>query len=426
MAEAALSDDEVAGLESEMAKVCGVLNAATGQLVSLVAKVVATGAWQQAGICSPGHYVAWQCGLSPARARSLVSMANRLDELPATGAALRAGAISEDQAAVVCRHAPASTDAEMAAFARQATVSQLRCSLSRYVFAGGGDGEAAEDTGSAAPEEVRSVSFGSDEDGSWRLSARLPADQGAAVEAALVEARDRLFRSGEVDGTGDGPPDSPARVSWADALVGLAEGSLATAALARPHSQRHQVLVHLDIDRPGGPAAWVHGGAALPEALRRLVTCDASLRPVWQAKGTAVSVGRAQRAVPARTRLAVEERDRGCVVPGCDRTRWLQVHHVVHWEDGGPTDTANLALLCAAHHRAHHRGVLGIEGDADAPGGLVFADHRGRRLPACGRPVTPPQPPHQAAAALGIATDGWAHPCGERMDQRWLHFNEAS
>jgi hypothetical protein len=123
------------------------------------------------------------------------------------------------------------------------------------------------------------------------------------------------------------------------------------------------------------------------------------------------------------------------VVPGCDRTRWLQVHHIVHWEDGGPTDTAqgsgaellaSLALLCAAHHRAHHRGVLGIEGDADQRDGLVFTDRRGRPLAACGRPVPPGQPPVVAAAGLGIAADGWAHPSGERLDQRWLYFNEAS
>ncbi|MDQ6798093.1 MAG: HNH endonuclease, partial [Actinomycetota bacterium] len=50
---------------------------------------------------------------------------------------------------------------------------------------------------------------------------------------------------------------------------------------------------------------------------------------------------------PNRTRLAIEERDGGCRVPGCDRTRWLHVHHVVHWEDGGATDTSNLMSLCS-------------------------------------------------------------------------------
>jgi len=402
-----------------MAEVCGVLNAATGRLVALIAKAVATGAWQQGGICSPGHWVAWQCGLSPARARSLVSMANRLGGLPATRAALEAGRLSEDQVAVVCRHAPASTDAEMAAFAQRATVSQLSRSLSRYVFAGGDNGQPAEDTGSAPPEEVRTVSFSHHDDGSWRLSARLPADQGAAVEAALVEARDALFRSGE--GDGDGPAGSPARISWADALVAMAQSSLDSAAAARPYSSRHQVLVHLDIAGPGGPAGWIHGGAALPDCLRRLVTCDSSVRPVWQAKGTVVSVGRAQRAVPARTRIAVEERDRGCVVPGCDRTRWLQVHHIVHWEDGGPTDTAQgSGAELLASFRADDSDVgrqdaqvvlrLTLAGPAvrrPSPGPPPGrAGHRGGRRPARQAGVhRPPGPAPARVRATGAA--GW-------------------
>ena len=36
---------------------------------------------------------------------------------------------------------------------------------------------------------------------------------------------------------------------------------------------------------------------------------------------------------------------------------WCQAHHMVHWEDGGPTDERNLALACSFHHRAiHERG----------------------------------------------------------------------
>lgn len=36
------------------------------------------------------------------------------------------------------------------------------------------------------------------------------------------------------------------------------------------------------------------------------------------------------------------DRDRGCRVPGCDRSRWRHVHHMTHWEDGGATDTPKL------------------------------------------------------------------------------------
>ncbi len=100
---------------------------------------------------------------------------------------------------------------------------------------------------------------------------------------------------------------------------------------------------------------------------------------------------------------------------GCGRTKWLQCHHIVHWEDGGPTDTANLVALCSPHHRLHHRGRLGIEGDADDPDGLVFTDHRGRRLTGVGRPA----PPGQVRLA-----GHWVHPSGERLESHWVYFNE--
>ena len=62
-------------------------------------------------------------------------------------------------------------------------------------------------------------------------------------------------------------------------------------------------------------------------------------------------------------------RDRGCVFPGCDRPPgWCDGHHIVHWADGGPTDLANLALLCHHHHKAIHEGGWSM---ARAPDGTL-------------------------------------------------------
>ena len=47
----------------------------------------------------------------------------------------------------------------------------------------------------------------------------------------------------------------------------------------------------------------------------------------------------------------------GCAFPGCQRgAAWSQVHHIVHWADGGPTSLDNAVLLCGAHHRLIHQG----------------------------------------------------------------------
>lgn len=120
-------------------------------------------------------------------------MARRLGELPETRAALDAGELCEDQVAVVCRHAPASVDAEAAELARSATVVQLRKVLGSYPFAEEAKGDPTEPKEPEAPTEPRRVSFGNTDRGTWQLSAELPAEEGARVERAHVAARDELF-----------------------------------------------------------------------------------------------------------------------------------------------------------------------------------------------------------------------------------------
>ena len=99
------------------------------------------------------------------------------------------------------------------------------------------------------------------------------------------------------------------------------------------------------------------------------------------------------------------------------------MHHLTHWEDGGPTDPTNLVCLCTAHHRAHHRGELAIEGDPSTATGLVVTDTAtGRVLTGLAGPSPPEQPPAEAAQALGVTDPDWRHPSGERLDRRWVLF----
>jgi len=384
------AERQAARLESEIADVCGLINAATARLVGLIAEVLATGLWEGWRIRSPEHWVTWKCGVSPARARALVTMARRLADLPATEKRFEAGELSEDQVAVVCRHAPPAVDAEVADFARFATVPQLRRVLGGYSFE-------AERAAEQPAVERREVSFGYTDEGSWRLFAQLPADEGALWEQALTAARRALVGTAQKD------------ASWADAFMAVVRGE---------RREEATVLVHLDDE--GG---HLHVGPAVPERLRSYLTCDSRLKVVLEKGGTAVSVGRSSRTVPDRTRLVVEERDRGCRVPGCSRTKWLHVHHIFHWEQGGKTDTPNLLALCSKHRRLHHLGHLGIAGDADDPDGVTFTDHRGRPLPTCARPRPPTAPLPEAAAGLAIPVGHWAHPPGEDLDVASISFN---
>jgi len=394
----------VRSLEARLAEVAGQLNAAHGRLVELVGEALDGGLWSQAGIASPEQWLAWQSGLSPARDHQIVLLARRRAELPATTAALVEGSLAVDQATVVAQRAPAWADSEACQLARFATVAQARRVLNAYVFEPPAPVTAAPPA-PADPSPVDQCRFHADEAGRFHLHAEGDVDGGSVVEAALTEAHDALTRQGHRD------------VSWWDALVEVAERSL-SAATPRSRLDRFRSYLHLEADAsdPAGLRARFAGGAPLPVGVRRLLGCDSVVRPVWWEQGVPVKLGRAQRTVPAHVRRLVLHRDHhACRVPGCDATRWLDVHHIVHWEDGGTTDTDNLVTVCRAHHRAHHRGTLAISGNADGPDGITVSTAHGL-LRAGGRPQPPSSPPPVPAAA-------YEHPPGERLQLWAIHFN---
>ena len=195
--------------------------------------------------------------------------------------------------------------------------------------------------------------------GRFELRFSAPADVGALVEAAVAEARDALFAAGVPEVTG------------ADALLEVCGRSLGS---VESVSRRDSFRVYVHLDAEGG---WLNGRPRLPGHLVAKLTCEGTLQPLWERAGVPVSVGRALRIVPERTRRLVLDRDRGCRFPGCVATAHLQVHHVVHWAHGGRTDLDNLVALCPFHHDAHHAGEFGIRGDANVLGGLVFTARGG-------------------------------------------------
>jgi hypothetical protein len=388
------SMSETVHLEREIAEVCGQLNVAHARLVALVARALDTGAWEGSGILSPEHWLAWQTGLSPTRARQIVATARRTEELPVTFEAFANGELAIDQVAVLARNIPADHDAEACALAAASTVSQLS-RATRHLRAAPEPEPVAP---YAEPQEVNRVHMGDNDDGQFTLNATLEADAGEIVRKALTEAHDRLFH------------ERPGTVSWADALVDVCLRSLG--ALSTPSRRdRFRTYVHVDGDR-----TWINGGAALPAHIAEKLRCDAVIQPVWFEQGTPVSVGRSMYAVPERTRRLILDRDRVCRFPGCTATLNLEIHHLVPYPKGG-TDTWNLGALCPRHHDLHHRGDFTITGNADESGGLEFRRRDGSIISPCGRPIPPtapvpdPPPGHR-----------YRHPTGEALDYGLLHF----
>ncbi len=130
--------------------------------------------------------------------------------------------------------------------------------------------------------------------------------------------------------------------------------------------------------RPHHPAGTRHGLAARLQAAMTLLPPTLGGAPTQP-----LEVGRATRVIQPAQRTALAVRDGGCVFPDCTRPlTWCDAHHLRHWLHGGPTDLANLALLCRAHHRAVHEGGWQL---TRGPDGRLIATPPHRRHPTARR-----------------------------------------
>src|SRR5690606_13524590 len=169
-------------------------------------------------------------------------------------------------------------------------------------------------TGEQSPEPAapaNTLSFGTGDDGRWRIRGNFDLVTGRQIEAALTERRDALF------------PDYE-HVTWADEFADCFDRSIA-AVESPARRDRYRTWLHLDVTEG---SATTPDGWRIPMALADHVLCDGIVQPVWESDGIPFSVGRSQRIVPDRTRRMVERRDRGCQVPGCTADRFVEIHHI--------------------------------------------------------------------------------------------------
>jgi hypothetical protein len=148
-----------------------------------------------------------------------------------------------------------------------------------------------------------------------------------------------------------------------DALVQWADNTLAAGGLPILRTVKPHVFVRIDLDDLVDPAigpasAQTWFGAQISAARARMLACDGGIsRVVFGPDGHSLDFGRTHRVVPHQLRTAVELRDGHCVFAGCDNPSfWCDVHHLIHWIDGGETNLENSALLCERHHTKVHHG----------------------------------------------------------------------
>ena len=97
-------------------------------------------------------------------------------------------------------------------------------------------------------------------------------------------------------------------------------------------------------------------GLELPPASVARLLCQGLVTPVIKDRnGNVLFVGRTVRHANRAQRRALRAMYRTCAFDGCEVPfHRCEIHHIVPWERGGPTDLDNLIPLCSRHHHLVH------------------------------------------------------------------------
>jgi hypothetical protein len=208
----------------------------------------------------------------------------------------------------------------------------------------------------------RCFRFGAECDGSVDFSGSLPALGARQLQHLVQTIADRTYRAAKDTHDRQALVQTPTQ-RLADALVTLVNvaegresgrhvGSDDVSSIPRSAIRINVIMTTDDLlARAVGRGLLADGAVVSPGELRRLC-CDAEIIPaVLGTDSTVLDVGYAHRLAPWPLRQAVGLRDGMCAFPGCvtplDR---CDIHHIIPWQQGGPTTLSNVVALCRSHH----------------------------------------------------------------------------
>jgi hypothetical protein len=324
-----------------------------------VAEILATEAYSDLGYLSPLALVADRLDISVGMARRLIGLARSLTVMPVVRSAFESGDLDEPRV----RQLAAAREANPGLFAESErllvdsfsglTMADFRTAVD--LWRQDADLEAAE-ADAHHLRECRYLNVSPTLGGLVRVDGQLDPESGQTVLDALRSITDPA----QLDPTDTRTPGQ----RRADALTQLCADHLASGDSPISGGFRPQVTVTASYETllglVGGTGCETEDcGLLSPETARRIL-CDAAVtRLIFGPDGVPLDVGRTARVVPPQIRRALNTRDKGCVIPGCQsRPRYCDAHHVIHWLFGGDTKLENLCLLCARHHTMVHDGTI--------------------------------------------------------------------
>ena len=400
-------------LEHDVCAVAAEVAALTARWLDLLCELVVRGIWADQGARTPAQWLSWKVGLAPSTARDHVRVAVRLRELPRVREAFASGELSYSKVRAITRVAVPEIEELLLRWADASTAAQLERIAADFRTVRRATDDPLDEDPIDPRYTWRTRTHG---DGTMTVTIRGPVEECAELCAMIerrVERRDEIARKQEeeladpaldlelgdagalaapsedlagrevaesdhevgegvgdgeaIEGVGDGDavidarPGRPAEL--VQELVDLVAQTDPDARTDTSGLDRHTLVLHAPLEALHGnepglvPVEDTHGRVrGMDRRDLRCLGCEAGIiLAAVDGDGTPMDIGQRDRKLTAALRRALRLRDRTCRFPGCDATRHLHAHHVHYWADGGPTDLANLVLLCAHHHRFVHQ-----------------------------------------------------------------------
>jgi hypothetical protein len=290
-------------------------------------------------------WLAWKTGMMRSAVRTMVRLAEVCELLPTTGAAWRAGQVSTAAVEMIARARVPNCDDELVAMeaelldrAERGDHKSLGMLTQHFRACARADGSKPD-----RPDGVTLAEVGD--------RGVLNGDFTKAGLQTVREAIETFTRPPSVD------DESTLAHRRAEGLLRICEIALHRGTEAQGARPVVSYVTHERTDDVTEPLTMSLFSGVIDPRERDRILCDSTLVPVTTDRaGQILDLGRATPVWNRAQRRAVTSRSPRCQWPGCEvPAPWCDIHHVVSWEHGGPTDVDNGAHLCRRHHVFLHQ-----------------------------------------------------------------------
>ncbi len=311
------------------------LQRAEKNAVLLFGEILSRKLYRDLGYSSIQAYAAEALGFSPSKTSQFVRLAGALEELPRLRRSVASGELGWTKAREVAKVATPTSEEKWITTAKQSTsrnleqkVRAVRLRVRQTPRAAGQSALAlAEPTADSAPMDVQIT-----------VNTKYTAEQYARREALLETIRKRAARKGST------VRDLDRAELILAALNDLAEKLDPEAEVSAISSSPFQVVVYTCKICGAGEVRTDRGAKPVSA---EVVQCDAIIQEPGQPNRATIP--------PKKRRAALIRAGHRCETPGCERTRFLEVHHRRPRSQGGGNETTNLQVLCSGCHQLVHR-----------------------------------------------------------------------